>query len=41
MFDLGPQFKVDLTKSKTPSAYVFRGRKYRISILSDTLIRFE
>ena len=41
MFDLGPQFKVDLTKSKTPNAYVFRGKKYRISILSDTLIRFE
>lgn len=41
MFDLGPQFKIDLTKSKTPGSYVFRGKKYRISILSDTLIRFE
>jgi len=41
MVDLGPQFKVDIVKSKTPSSYVFRGSKYRISILSDTLIRFE
>ena len=41
MYDLGPQFKLDLTKSKTPSSCVFRGNRYRISILSDTLIRFE
>ena len=41
MYDLGEQFKVDLTKSKTPNAYVYRGNKYRISILSDSLIRFE
>ena len=41
MYDLGPHFKIDLTKSKTPSAYVYRGSKYRISILSASLIRFE
>ena len=41
MFDLGEQFKVDLTKSKTPNSHVYRGRKYRISILSDSLVRFE
>ena len=39
--DLGPQFKIDLTKAKTPNDFVFRGNKYRISILSDSLIRFE
>ena len=41
MYDLGPQFKIDLSKSKTPSSYVYRGKTYRISILSDSLIRFE
>lgn len=41
MYDLGPNFKVDLNKSKTPTSYVFRGNKYRISIISNTLIRFE
>ena len=41
MYDLGPQFKIDITKSKTPESYVFRGNKYRISIISDSLIRFE
>ena len=33
--------EIDLIRSKTPSSFVFRGKKYRISILSDTLIRFE
>ena len=41
MYDLGPYFKTDLTKSKTPSSNVYRGRNFRISIISDTLIRFE
>ncbi len=41
MYDLGAHFKTDLTRSKTPSSYVYRGKKYRISILSDSLIRFE
>ena len=41
MYDLGPNFKMDLKKSKTPSAHVYRGNKYRISILSDSLIRLE
>jgi len=41
MYDLGPNFAIDIKKSKTPSAHVFRGTKYRISILSDSLIRFE
>ena len=41
MFDFGPQFHVDVNKSKTAPSHVFMGRKYRISILSDVLIRFE
>ncbi len=41
MYDFGPNFVIDITKSKTPNGCVFRGRKYRISILSDSLIRFE
>ena len=41
MYDLGISFKVDIKKSKTPSAHVYRGNKYRISILSDSLIRLE
>ena len=41
MFDLGNHFKVDVIKSKTPSSCIFRGSRYRISILSDSLIRFE
>ena len=41
MHDLGDHFRVDISKSKTPNTCVFRGHKYRISILSDSLIRFE
>ena len=41
MYDFGPNFYVDLTKSKTPSSYVYRGKKYRISVISNSLIRFE
>ena len=41
MYDLGSNFKVDLNKSKTPASFVYKGNKYRISILSNSLIRFE
>jgi alpha-glucosidase (family GH31 glycosyl hydrolase) len=41
MYDFGDHFRVDVTKAKTSSTCVFRGTKYRISILSDSLIRFE
>lgn len=41
MYDLGENFRIDITKSKTPSSCVFKGQKYRISIISDSLIRFE
>ena len=41
MYNFGDHFKIDISKAKTPSASVFRGNKYRISILSNSLIRFE
>lgn len=34
-------FNVDINKCKTATPYVFKGMKYRISILSDSLIRLE
>ena len=41
MYDFGTHFNVDLSLCKTPSTYVFKGKNYRISIISDVLIRFE
>ncbi len=41
MFDFGESFHVDIKKAKTSDAYVYAGHKYRISILSEVLIRFE
>lgn len=41
MFDFGESFHVDIKKAKTSDAYVYVGHKYRISILSEVLIRFE
>ncbi len=41
MYDLGPHFRIDISKCKTPAAYVYKGAKYRISILSNSLIRLE
>jgi len=41
MYDFGTHFQIDLSRSKTPSSNVFKGKTYRISILSDVLIRFE
>lgn len=41
MFDFGESFHVDIKKAKTSDAYVYVGHKYRISVLSEVLIRFE
>lgn len=41
MYDLGDCFKIDYNKAKANPDYVFTGHKYRISILSERLIRFE
>ena len=39
--DLGAHFKVDYSKAKSKPEAIFRGEKYRITILSDVLIRLE
>ena len=41
MSDLGEHFKIDINLGKANSKYVFQGKKYRITILSDVLIRLE
>ena len=41
MYDFGAHFEIDMSKCKTPSTYVFKGKTYRISIISNVLIRFE
>jgi len=41
MYDLGEQFKVDYTKGIADKSYVFQGQNYRITILSEQLIRLE
>lgn len=41
MFDFGESFHLDIKKARTPDIYIYKGHKYRISILSDVLIRFE
>lgn len=40
-YDFGQQYYIDMIKAKTPSKNVFRGKKYRISVISDALIRLE
>ena len=39
--ELGPNFKVDYSRAKSKPQAVFRGEKYRITILSEVLIRLE
>lgn len=41
MFDLGDQFKFDYEKIKAEPASIFRGNNYRITVLSESLIRLE
>lgn len=41
MYDLGDQFALDLSKSRTNPHSVLTGEKYRISILTERLIRLE
>ena len=38
---LPEHFKIDATNAKSPDSIVFSGKKYRITILSEILIRFE
>lgn len=41
MYNLGDQFKFDLEKAKTNSQSIVKGQKFRISILTESLIRLE
>lgn len=41
MYDLGNQFHIDLNNLKTRNTNVIQGQKYRISILTERLIRLE
>lgn len=41
MSELGEHFKIDYTKAKSKPEAIFKGEKYRITVLSDVLIRFE
>lgn len=41
MYDLGEQFKFDLSKAVANPDSIFRGNKYRITILTERLVRVE
>ena len=41
MYNLGEQFKMDMSKTKANPESIIKGEKYRITILSDNLYRFE
>ena len=41
MYDLGDQFALDLSKSRANPYSVLVGEKFRISILTERLIRLE
>lgn len=41
MYDLGEQFHINLDKLKTNSKSIVQGNKYRISVLTERLIRLE
>ena len=41
MYELGNQFKFDLTKSTANNSCVFKGNKYRITVLTERLVRLE
>lgn len=41
MYDLGPQFRFDLNKSTACLDCVFKGDKYRITVLTERLVRLE
>jgi alpha-glucosidase (family GH31 glycosyl hydrolase) len=41
MSDLGEHFKIDISLGKSNPKYIFQGKKYRITVLSDVLLRLE
>ena len=41
MYDLGDQFALDLSRAKADPSCVFMGEKYRITVLTERLLRLE
>ena len=41
MYNLGEYFKIDCTKAKANDAAVIKGAKFRITVLTERLIRLE
>jgi hypothetical protein len=41
VYNLGEQFKFDYTKSKANKESIFQGSKYRITVLTERLVRLE
>ena len=41
MYDLGEQFVMDMKKAVANSACVLQGNKYRITVLTERLVRLE
>ena len=41
MYPLGRQFSVDSTKAKSDAKAIIQGTKYRISVISERVIRLE
>ena len=41
MYDLGQYFKFDLNKSTANKECIFKGDNYRITVLTERLIRLE
>ena len=41
MYNLGDRFKPDYSKSKSAVESIFKGNKYRITVLTERLIRLE
>ena len=41
MYELGDQFKFDLNKSTANKDCIFKGDRYRITILTERLVRLE
>jgi len=41
MYDLGEQFKIDYLKAKPNNESIYLGKNYRITIITERLIRFE
>lgn len=41
MYPLGKQFSVDATKSKSNKKVIFEGEKFRISVISERIVRLE